>query len=55
VALWLSKKKKNCWSDTADMSIGRAYCKTGISNNKLYVVGGVTKGPGGLTPLQSHT
>ncbi|XP_062177441.1 F-box/kelch-repeat protein At1g22040-like [Alnus glutinosa] len=43
----------NCWSEAADMSIGRAYCKTGILNNKLYVVGGVTKGPGGLTPLQS--
>lgn len=25
----------------------------GILNNKLYVVGGVTRGPGGLTPLQS--
>ncbi|OMO68158.1 Kelch repeat type 1 [Corchorus capsularis] len=35
------------------MSIGRAYCKTGILNNKLYVVGGVTRGHGGLTPLQS--
>jgi hypothetical protein len=43
----------NCWSEAADMSIGRAYCKTGILNNKLYVVGGVTRGPGGLTPLQS--
>lgn len=43
----------NCWTEAADMSIGRAYCKTGILNNKLYVVGGVTRGPGGLTPLQS--
>ncbi|KAL5124802.1 F-box/kelch-repeat protein [Glycine soja] len=35
------------------MSVGRAYCKTGILNNKLYVVGGVTRGRGGLIPLQS--
>jgi N-acetylneuraminic acid mutarotase len=39
VALWLSQKI-NCWSEAADMSIGIAYCKTGILNNKLYVVGG---------------
>jgi hypothetical protein len=35
------------------MSTGRAYCKTSILNNKLYVVGGVSQGQGRLTPLQS--
>ena len=39
-------------SEMASMSIGRAYCKTSILNNKLYVVGGVSRGRGGLT-LQS--
>lgn len=29
------------WSEATPMTIGRAYCKTGILNNKLYVVGGV--------------
>ncbi|KAG8368703.1 hypothetical protein BUALT_Bualt15G0073200 [Buddleja alternifolia] len=43
----------NSWSEVTPMSIGRAYCKTGILDNKLYVVGGVTRGRGGLTPLQS--
>lgn len=41
------------WSEATPMTIGRAYCKTGILNNKLYVVGGVSKGRGGLNPLQS--
>lgn len=38
------------------MSIGRAFCKTSLLNNKLYVVGGVsrgTTGTDGLTPLRS--
>ncbi|KAJ7968174.1 F-box/kelch-repeat protein [Quillaja saponaria] len=35
------------------MSNGRAYCMTGILNNKLYVAGGVTRGGGGLASLQS--
>ncbi|XP_050376511.1 F-box/kelch-repeat protein At1g22040-like [Argentina anserina] len=43
----------NSWSESTPMSMGRAYCKTGILNNKLYVVGGVTRGRGGLAPLQS--
>ncbi|KAH7567807.1 hypothetical protein JRO89_XS07G0154200 [Xanthoceras sorbifolium] len=49
------------WKDTSDpMPIlrlrhwcCRAYSKTGILNNKLYVVGGVSRGQGGLNPLQS--
>ncbi|KAJ4839925.1 hypothetical protein Tsubulata_008557 [Turnera subulata] len=43
----------NEWYEMTSMSTGRAYCKTGILNNKLYVVGGVSLGRGGLTPLQS--
>lgn len=43
----------NAWSEVCPMSISRAYCKTGVLNNKLYVVGGVTRGQGGLAPLQS--
>lgn len=51
--VWRYDPVFNAWSEATPMSIGRAYCKTGILNNKLYVVGGVTRGPGGLTPLQS--
>ncbi|KAJ4716919.1 F-box/kelch-repeat protein [Melia azedarach] len=51
--VWRYDPVQNAWSEASPMSIGRAYCKTGILNNKLYVVGGVTRGPGGLTPLQS--
>lgn len=43
----------NRWSEASPMSIGRAYCKTGVLDQKLYVVGGVTRSRGGLTPLQS--
>ncbi|KAM1014375.1 hypothetical protein ACFX2C_044367 [Malus domestica] len=43
----------NAWSGVTIMSASRAYCKTGILNNKLYVVGGVTRERGGLIPLQS--
>ncbi|XP_068314264.1 F-box/kelch-repeat protein At1g22040-like isoform X1 [Pyrus communis] len=50
---WRYNPVKNTWSESSPMSIGRAYCKTGILNDKLYVVGGVTRGHGGLTPLQS--
>lgn len=43
----------NTWNEATSMSVGRAYCKTGILNDKLYVVGGVSRARGGLTPLQS--
>jgi hypothetical protein len=43
----------NNWSKIKPMSEGRAYCKTGVLNEKLFVVGGVSRGRGGLTPLQS--
>uniref|UniRef100_A0A0A9DXH9 F-box domain-containing protein n=1 Tax=Arundo donax TaxID=35708 RepID=A0A0A9DXH9_ARUDO len=43
----------NSWLEASSMRIGRAFCKTSLLNNKLYVVGGVSKGKNGLTPLQS--
>lgn len=52
-SVWCYNPVTNAWSEVAPMSIGRAYCKIGVLNNKLYVVGGVTWGQGGLTPLQS--
>ncbi|KAF8369506.1 hypothetical protein HHK36_032475 [Tetracentron sinense] len=51
--VWRFDPVLNVWSEVTSMSMGRAYCKTGILNNKLYVVGGVSRGRGGLTPLQS--
>ncbi|KAJ4701282.1 F-box/kelch-repeat protein [Melia azedarach] len=51
--VWRYDPIVNAWSEVTSMSVGRAYCKTGILNNKLYVVGGVSRGRGGLTPLQS--
>ncbi|KAG5063856.1 hypothetical protein JHK85_005039 [Glycine max] len=51
--VWQYDPIKNSWAEASPMSVGRAYCKTGILNNKLYVVGGVTRGRGGLIPLQS--
>lgn len=52
-SVWRYDPVQNGWSEVSPMSIGRAYCKTGVLNNKLYVVGGVTRGRGGLIPLQS--
>uniref|UniRef100_A0A7N0UDX0 F-box domain-containing protein n=1 Tax=Kalanchoe fedtschenkoi TaxID=63787 RepID=A0A7N0UDX0_KALFE len=51
--VWRYDPIKNSWNEARPMSTGRAYCKTGILNDKLYVVGGVTRGRGGLTPLLS--
>ncbi|KAK6940119.1 Kelch repeat type 1 [Dillenia turbinata] len=51
--VWRFDPMLNMWNEVTSMSTGRAYCKTGILNNKLYVVGGVSRGRGGLTPLQS--
>ncbi|KAJ0011039.1 hypothetical protein Pint_33312 [Pistacia integerrima] len=51
--VWRYDPPTNSWSEVSPMSVGRAYCKTGVINNKLYVVGGVTQGRAGLTPLQS--
>ncbi|CAM9002333.1 unnamed protein product [Rhodiola kirilowii] len=43
----------NVWSEEEPMSAGRAYCKIAVVNNKLFAVGGVSRGQGGLTPIQS--
>ncbi|KAI8532246.1 hypothetical protein RHMOL_Rhmol11G0198100 [Rhododendron molle] len=51
--VWRYHPILNRWIEVSPMSIGRAYCKTGVLNNKLYVVGGVTRGRGGLTPLRT--
>ncbi|KAG8639765.1 F-box/kelch-repeat protein At1g22040 [Manihot esculenta] len=51
--VWQYNPILNAWSEMSPMSTGRAFCKTGILSNKLYVVGGVTKGRGGVTSLQS--
>ncbi|XP_051132759.1 F-box/kelch-repeat protein At1g22040-like [Andrographis paniculata] len=51
--VWCYDPIVNAWTEATPMSTGRAYCKTSVLNNKLYVVGGVTRGRGGLTPLQS--
>ncbi|KAJ6774325.1 GALACTOSE OXIDASE/KELCH REPEAT PROTEIN [Salix purpurea] len=52
-SVWRFDPISNKWSKMTSMSTGRAYCKTSILNNKLYVVGGVNQGRGGLTSLQS--
>lgn len=51
--VWRYDPVVNCWGEVTPMSIARAYCKTGVLNNKLYAVGGVTRERGGLSPLQS--
>lgn len=51
--VWRYNPIQNTWSEVTAMSTSRAYGKTGILNNKLYVVGGVSRGQGGLAPLQS--
>lgn len=51
--VWRYDPIMNVWSEVAPMSTGRAYCKTSILNKKLYVVGGVSRSHGGLSPLQS--
>lgn len=51
--VWKYDPRLNAWKEVSSMSIGRAYCKTGRLNDKLYVVGGVSQSRVGLTPLQS--
>ncbi|XP_058771754.1 F-box/kelch-repeat protein At1g22040-like [Vicia villosa] len=52
-SVWRYDPVKNGWTEVSPMLVGRAYSKTGILKGKLYVVGGVTRGRGGLNPLQS--
>ncbi|KAI4974273.1 hypothetical protein ZWY2020_047553 [Hordeum vulgare] len=43
----------NLWQEVSSMSTARAFGRTGLLNNKLYVVGGVIREETGLAPLQS--
>ncbi|KAE8672689.1 AGD2-like defense response protein 1 isoform 1 [Hibiscus syriacus] len=51
--VWQYNPVLNSWSEVSSMLTVRAYCKTAILNDRLYAIGGVTRGHGGLTPLQS--
>ncbi|KAG0452987.1 hypothetical protein HPP92_025295 [Vanilla planifolia] len=51
--VWRYDPIQNIWQEVSSMLTGRAFCKASLLNGKLYVVGGVSKGRGGLTPLQS--
>ncbi|EPS71394.1 hypothetical protein M569_03361 [Genlisea aurea] len=51
--VWRYDPVSNSWNEATPMSTPRAYSKTSVLNDKLYVVGGVTRGRGGLIPLQS--
>ncbi|PPD80908.1 hypothetical protein GOBAR_DD22171 [Gossypium barbadense] len=51
--VWRYNPILNAWSEMTPMSIDRAYCKTSILNDKLYVVGGVKSRPRWIEPLQS--
>ncbi|KAK8941827.1 F-box/kelch-repeat protein [Platanthera guangdongensis] len=51
--VWRYDPIVNMWQEVCSMNTGRAFCKASLLNDKLYVVGGVSKGRGGLTPLQS--
>lgn len=51
--VWRYDPRTNEWTEAASMGTPRAYCKTGLLDNKLFAVGGVNRGRGGLTPLQS--
>ncbi|CAK9193555.1 unnamed protein product [Sphagnum jensenii] len=52
-SVWRYESRTNEWTEAAAMESARAYCKTGVLDNKLYAVGGVDRGRGGLAPLQS--
>lgn len=47
--VWRYDPSLNSWQEVSPMSTGRAFCKTSLLNNKLYVVGGISKGD----PLKS--
>ena len=51
--VWRYDPILNVWLEVSAMTTARAFCKTSFLNGKLYVVGGVSRGRGGLTPLQS--
>uniref|UniRef100_A0A1J3IRW4 F-box/kelch-repeat protein n=1 Tax=Noccaea caerulescens TaxID=107243 RepID=A0A1J3IRW4_NOCCA len=51
--VWRFDPVRNSWSEVSSMLSNRAYSKTGVLDKKLYVVGGVDRGRGGLSPLQT--
>ncbi|KAL5231101.1 hypothetical protein ABZP36_029877 [Zizania latifolia] len=51
--VWRYDPFVNAWEEVSSMCTGRAFCKASRLNNKLYVVGGVSRGKNGLAPLQS--
>lgn len=51
--VWRFDPIVNSWSEVSSMLANRAYSKTGVLDKKLYVVGGVDRGRGGLSPLQT--
>uniref|UniRef100_A0A0D6QX59 F-box domain-containing protein n=1 Tax=Araucaria cunninghamii TaxID=56994 RepID=A0A0D6QX59_ARACU len=51
--VWRYDPQINVWTEVASMTTARAYCKTASLNNRLYAVGGVNRGRGGLAPLKS--
>lgn len=52
-SVWRYDPRINIWEEVSSMATGRAFCKTGLLKNKLYVVGGVSRDRGSLTPLRS--
>jgi len=51
--VWRYDPRVNSWDEVSSMTSGRAFCKTGVLNNKLYVVGGVSRDRGSFLPLCS--
>jgi len=51
--VWKYDPCSDAWYEVSSMNIGRAFCKTGVLQNKLYAVGGVTRDRGVLMPLHS--
>ncbi|KAJ8768082.1 hypothetical protein K2173_021022 [Erythroxylum novogranatense] len=51
--VWQYDTILNSWTELTPMSTGRAFSKIAILNDKLYVVGGITRGRGAVTTLQS--
>ncbi|KAJ3679601.1 hypothetical protein LUZ60_017612 [Juncus effusus] len=52
--VWRYDPRTNSWAQTENMNSGRAFCKTTVLDNKIYAIGGVSRGLNGrLNPLRS--
>ncbi|XP_078166383.1 F-box/kelch-repeat protein At1g22040-like [Carex rostrata] len=52
--VWRYDPRSNSWDQVGPMGSGRAFCKTGVLDGKLYVIGGVSRARNGrLNPLRS--